>query len=240
MNLRTKTTATLLTAAAVLLSGCEAGVATRVDVESATESKIVATIRFTDEAAEQLVENEKLDAQLQDLIQNRVGREPERSGDEEELTYQVGLTYEEMLSAQDVLGIQGAAIEGETEDDVTLTLQLAPPVGLNEAIVQATATQPDAQALAETMLKTTTVAVVVGFEGGVTGVEGPYEVKREESSVSVTQSLATFQTGTLVVSGDPQKSFLATYGLGLGIGGGLLALLILVLHSRRKALAEGS
>jgi hypothetical protein len=228
--------AVVLSTALLATAGCEASVATRVEVTSATTTDITAVVRFTGEAASKIAGDPKTETELIKAITSRTGgQRPERTGDAGELVYTVPVTFEQLTASSDVLGISTATLSGN-DDDATVRITLAQPEGLLKAIVAATANEPDAAVLAETMAKATTVDVNVVFPGGVTKATGPagVDVTVDGDTATLVQTAAQFTTGELVVNGDPtlsaaqraQRLLLSWWGLAglavLAAGGGTL------------------
>lgn len=234
MKNRARTTC-LVAALLLALTGCEAGVKTRIEVTGAESSTIRASVTFTDEAAEEITSTPEMEAQLVKLIAARTGeKDPEREHEDGRLSYSVDLPYDRLQSAQDILGVSAASLQGEG-DDVTLTVELVEPAGLREAIERAAGEQPDAEALTAAMLGTTTVSVEAVFDGGVEEATGPVDVARTETTASVTQAVGEFTPGQLVVRGDPERSLLAKLTLPLLVTALLLVLLWAATSLRRRS-----
>jgi hypothetical protein len=120
------------------------------------------------------------------------------------------MTYDQLARSGTLLGVSSATLSG-ADPDVTQTLQLAKPTALADAVRTATKTQPDSAALADTMLRTTTVAVNVTFPGGVSHVSDP-AASVDGDTVSLSRTVASARAGTVTVTGDPSPARWPYYG----------------------------
>lgn len=193
--------AALTAATALTLAGCTAQVRTEFDVTSANAASVAATVSFTGEAAGVLAKDPSMRAELAGAFQDRTGATPKISVDEEEVVFSQQLRYSDLATAGDVLGVSSASLTGDS-GRATLRVQLSQPRALEAAVREATAKEPDAGPLAETMLRSTDLVVAVTFAGGIDSVSGPSAV-RDGKEVTVTRPALGAKAGELVVVGDP-------------------------------------
>lgn len=224
-------------ATVVALGACEAEAGTQIEVRSATETVISAVVEFRGQAADAVEDQPATAAALEKAFASRVGAIPEHSRDGDTLRYHARLTYPQLVASADVLGVSSAAVAASGKD-VALTVVLAQPEGLAEAVRQAVASQPDGASLADTMLATTSVSVRVSFSGGVSSAvftptgAAPEALTTSGTTLVLDQPLDTFRPGTLVVTGDPKAPLLST-GRALAVGLVLVATVGLVWRRRR-------
>lgn len=201
--------------AALLLTGCTATVTTDFEVTSATAATVHVGAVFTDEAADMLAANASARAELVGVFTDRTGTSPEVVAGAHRLELRSTVSYDQLARSGALLGVSSAKLSG-ADSDVTLTLQLAKPTALADAVQSATKTQPDSAALAETMLRTTTVTVNVTFPGGVAHVSDP-SATVDGDTVTLSRTVAAAQAGTLEVTGDPHPARWPYYGGGAAL-----------------------
>jgi hypothetical protein len=197
--------------AVAVLSGCDAAVTTRIEVDSATATQITAEVQFTGEVADHIVNHPETETELLKVFTSRAGgKQPTRTGDRTHLTYRLPVSFAQLKDSADVAGVANASLAG-TDDHSTLTLRLQKPVALLAAFQHQTADQPDGAALAETMARSTMVQVQAVFPGGVSGTTAPDTaagtVTVHGNTATIAQSAAEFVDGTYTVTGDPTLSW---------------------------------
>lgn len=210
-----------LAAVAVVAAGCDADVATRFTVRSATSATARVEVTFAGEIAERVAQRPELAGRIVDVFAARGGVSPTvvtRGGTR---VYRAEVPYDRLVGAAGITGVAAASVAADPAG-ARLTVRVSKPAELAEAVEAAAAGQPDADALAATMLAQTTVTVSVTFPGGIAAVDaGGLPAERDGRTVTVRQRLAGFADGTLSVAGRPTRPLLTagrvvTLGVALG------------------------
>jgi len=192
------------------LSGCHAKVQTSVHVTGPTTADITVAAVFSDEAAAAITGHPDTRAQLEKVFTDRTGTAPQYTTSGGTVTVSEKLTYQQLTAAKSLTGVSAAALSG-SGDHVQVSLTLAAPTAVADAVRAATKAQPDAAALAATMLEQTDVVITVSFDGGISSVTGPHDGDGHGHSVSYTRRADSTQDGTLVVVGNPHASHTGVY-----------------------------
>lgn len=243
---------TALAAGLVALSvaGCQASVQTTLTVTGPQQADVRVAATFSGEAAEAIRANEAMRQQLVGVFTDRAGATPEIHDEDGRLEFVSTLSYDRLAAASGVTGVRAASLSGE-DARTTLTLDLGPADVLSAAVRTGTAKQPDSDALATTMLASTTLAVSVTFPGGVESHTGASPAPASKDGVVPPASqlpagiwsadprgdTVTFlgrvdsAKNRVVVVGDPRPSRTAWYA---GAGAALLAAAALGAQRRRR------
>lgn len=218
---------------AVLLTGCSTKMMTTVDVHSATDASMSASVIFSAEAAQAIEEDLGLEKDIQELIAKKTGQEVRTDSDDSERVYSSDLPYAKLTNASLLLGVSSAGLEPVGEEAATLNVGLVTPTDLIAAIEAGNADEVDREALTETIMKTTTISVKVKFPGDITEVTGPGTVSKDGNEATFTVPLDEFVPGTMSVSGSVVKPLFSTPIL-VGAGGALVLAIVSIFIMRRR------
>lgn len=220
----------LLLGAAVVLSAatltsCTARTEVNVTVRAVDAADVVIAAEFTAEAAAVLHAQPDTLAELTATFAERTGSEPEVTSSPTLVRVTAPVDYAHLTQAGGITGVGEVRLAAAGED-VQASVELRDAPDLREAVVAATASQPDAGAVSATMAQGTQLVLTLTFPGGLVGSPQLVGVSSsamsvDGTSVTVVRSLDAAVAGAVVVTGDPQAP-----PPWLWIGGGSLAAVV--------------
>ena len=185
----------ILTAGVVLLSGCQSSVATSIEVDEDGGADVVVVVEFEGDIKTTLSSDAELRQTLEASIAARVQNfEVVKPG----TRYVLRPTLDELKTSADLTGIADIAVE-KNGSVARVSVVTTSAQGLTNAITTAVQGEPDAQALAETMVANTFLEVSIRFPGNVVYSNGGVA---EDTMVTYRDSVQKWATGTLVVDGE--------------------------------------
>lgn len=191
-------------AAAVAISGaCEADVRTHITPERGDTAEVTVAVTATAELAAMLRSDRAAAAQLVEVMEDASGQRPVRDDDGESITWTVTGELDTVAANPELTGVAGVDV---TDDGERVTVTVTRPLRLAEAI--ATIEDPDG---ANAAAQQTRVALEVHYPGGVrdvstaAGVEGVVVTDRDEYTASFGWPVAAEVSGTITVTGDPDR-----------------------------------
>ena len=216
--------------APVLLAGCQADVATRIDVSEQAQAALTVSARFQGDAAAAMTSDQQLVADIEALFTERGATRVQTQREDSTVTVSGVVDYEALVRSADVTGVRSAAL-ATAEDTGTVTVTLAKPAALVKALTdqaqRSAADEADATALTETFLATTSVTVEVTFPGSATVASDPTLepfLVVEGTQVRFSAPLAEMPSGEFVATGHLQPPrFLLWWALGAVVLGGIVA-----------------
>jgi hypothetical protein len=205
---------------ALLAAGCQAQVSTTIEITSPTASAITAQATFSGEIATYLEANPADSLAVAKLFSAYAHTQPSITQGSSTLTFSAPLSYAQLTAASGVLGVASAQLTPASGSDITLHAALVPPTKLLAAITKGVASQPDATALSATMVRLTTVALVVDFPGGVSSASPGVAISG--NSASYTTTLANASSRTITITGNPHANNTGRIIVYLLIGAAIL------------------
>lgn len=230
-------------AAAVLtilaLAGCTARTSVHVTVRSAQTAEVVLAVELTGEAAQVVSADAQALEELVGTVESRTGTSADVDTSEDRVRVSATTGYDELANSADVTGVAGLRLAPEG-DRVRAELALSDAPELLAALAAATAGQPDADALAATLARSTLLEVTVRFPGGI--AQGWQAVGLDDEAVTVDGDTLTVVRaadqagqGTVVVTGDPSEQVNLTL---VAIAGVVVLVAIAAAWARRKDAAD--
>ena len=192
-------------AAVVLATGCEATVATGVDVDSTDSVSAEVTVTLTGSAAEAFSRDVALLNRLEKLIEDRAGATASREVSDERVSFHAEVDPDRVADASGLTGVAGLDVAADG-DDARLTVGLVAPSELTAAL--ADTPDPDAVPL---LLENTSVVLEVRT-GGVRSVSGfdaaapGVSLVNADGVVTLSRTLDSAPAGTLTVVAAPVAS----------------------------------
>lgn len=221
----------------LMLSGCESALVTEINVESATEASVVASVEFYDEAAEAVRVDPSLATEIKTVLKNKTGQEVKEKSTDGFVQYTSNMPYAKLAESASITGVESALLSTK-ENDVTLTVNLVEPGDLQQAIIQGNASEEDAEALVTTIFRTTTINVKVTYPGNISEATGPGTIVTDKNTTSLKLPLADFsnqETLTFHVVGSTEAPFWTKNKIILASGiTGVLAVTSLLLYARHR------
>jgi hypothetical protein len=185
----------IMMAGVVLLSGCQSSVATSIEVDEDGGADVVVVVEFEGDIKTTLSSDAELRQTLEASIAARVQNfEVVKPG----TRYILRPTLDELKTSADLTGIADIAVE-KNGSVARVSVATISAQGLTNAITTAVQGEPDAQALAETMIANTFLEVSIRFPGKVVYANGGVT---EDTMVAYRDSVQKWATGTLVVDGE--------------------------------------
>jgi hypothetical protein len=218
----------VLIVAAILLTGCQTVVTTRVDVKDDVVHGSF-EVRLLDEAAKAVLADPASDQKLLATLTDRSGTLVDRKTTDNAVTYRSGLPADNSLVPISGVGISGVSSKGGQR---LVELRYTLPNDLSEAIDAANEGMPDAAARKIVMQRTTLICATVSFAGSVDTVQssGTLNIVRGDRDVTACTNLEALseQDATLSVLGNPNRSLIVPAGIM-----SLAALALFALYRRR-------
>lgn len=197
---------------ATMLVGCQAEVATHVDVSDQAQASLTVSASFRGDAAVALREDPDLVGDLTSLFTERGATEVQTFEDNDQITVTGQVDYDALTQAADITGIRRASLTS-TGEQATVALALSQPqalvAALSDQAARAAANEADAQALTATFLATTLITVQVSFPGPVSTATAPELesfVAVEGNTATLSAPLVDMTGGDFTVTGDLQGS----------------------------------
>lgn len=222
-----------------VLTGCTARTEVDVTVRSAQSADVVISAQFTDEAAGVLHSQPDVLKELVATFTDRTGTEPKVTNKEDLVEVSATVDYDHLTASGAITGVGQVALAEVSEGEVRASVELRDAPDLVAAVTAATATQPDAGAVYETMAKGTSLVLRVTFPGGLSGEPQLVGVAAsamnvDGGTVTVVRTLSEAGQGAVVVAGDPNDPL---PWLWFGVGGAVLVLgtIAVVAHRRDQA-----
>lgn len=179
-------------------TGCQSSLTTEITVME-DGAEVVASLSFQGDVAKVLQKDQVLREQLEDKLAELVD---DFSVESPGGLYILNPSQTELQAASSITGI-GPIVIARSGSVATVTVQTVDPVQLREAILAAVGSQPDAQALQQTMLSNTFLEVRITFPGNVVEYNGGVV---EGRSVRYKDSIESWAAGTLVARGGTDES----------------------------------
>lgn len=198
----------LAVVAVVLLAGCTGRAQVDVTVRSARGADVTVAVELTGDAAAVTHGDRAVLDELVALVAERTGTEPRVQSSAELVRVSAPVRYDALTASADVTGVAGVVLAADG-DLVRARVSLTGAPGLLAAVQAASADQPDADALARTLARSTLLVVTVRFPGGVdswtvTG-SGQDATAATGDVVTVSRVAADAGLGLVEVTGDPRE-----------------------------------
>jgi hypothetical protein len=221
----------------VLVSGCRSSVTTAFEVGADPDPAVVMSVVIEFDQVAAAAFGPELTAQLEETIVARTGERPRVVRDGGKLRLEVPVNYGQLVELAPLTGVADVRLELLGEDLGVLHIELVEPDELRAAIAAAAATQPDAAALAATLLRFSEVGATVRFAGGVIQIRTPeLEVvpSVEQDTVRVVQPLDRYIPGPVTVAGSLRAPDRGRHWPPLVAGAALVLLVGTVWSVRRR------
>lgn len=229
----------LAAAALLTLTACTARTDVDLTVRSAQSADVTISATFTDEAAEVLAADDSAMDELLATFEARTGRPPQVERTKEKVSVSAEVDYDHLRESGAVTGVSAVRLAPKGED-VQASVELRDTPDLLAALTSATATQPDAAAVASTMARSTHLVVSVTFPGGVHGDPAVVGVSSDAVSVdggtvTVVRTADAATAGAVVVTGNPRTP---TNWAWVAIGGAVVAVAAAAAVAARRDQAD--
>jgi hypothetical protein len=222
----------LIGAAGLLLSGCQADVNTRVEVQESGSHVVQYTITAHDELADALRKDPKTDQAILALLTEKTGTVATREDSGSTIVYHVEPVQETWVG--DITGIAGAK-SSVTSDSIVTMLDVVEPVKLEDALNKAAAGEKDEKAMAMVYRRSTTVSFTIVTPGPVTEVMGLVPGTVDGNTVYLSSSVDTLRPGPVkIVSQTVERDWLKMGGIVLLVVGALYGMFLLVQRLRTR------
>jgi hypothetical protein len=226
-------------AAALATGGCTGRAQVDVTVTSAATADVVMAVELTGDAAMVTNGDPAILDELVATVASRTGTTPQVDSSPDLVRVSAPVAYAELTASAAVTGVSQITLTPDG-DRVRARVSLTGAPDLLAAVQAATAGEPDADALAATLARSTLLVLTVRFPGGVsdwsvTGSGGD-AAHLEGDTVTVSRVAADAGAGLVDVTGDPRRPVNVTL---LVVGSFAVLVAGAGMWARRRDMADG-